>query len=218
MASRGSISSIKENLAMPRSPTRSNSGSKRSLSMIQNRSSIIGIDQQQQPVSQSTAAGWISGISEVMANVSSRVVNTRAQEHHQQQYPLGNLSGPIMEQHSDGEQVMVDHTAIERRSTSKMSTGSHGPGSNHDANRLSQPERQDSRGLLLQTSNSGSNLGNTSALQDKVTQDDDEESIFVPGGFAHRGTDSMKLEGRSLWIFGPNNRLRVWLATILMSK
>ncbi|KAF9214504.1 calcium channel protein [Podila verticillata] len=63
----------------------------------------------------------------------------------------------------------------------------------------------------------GSNLGKSNSVLPEKLQDDDE-SVFTPGGFAHRGTDKMKLEGRSLMLFGPDNPLRIWLASILMSK
>ncbi|KAF8972394.1 hypothetical protein BGZ52_010043, partial [Haplosporangium bisporale] len=74
MASRSSTSSVMDNVR-PGSPTLSSLASKRS-SMVLNRSSVIGTDQP----STNTGSGWISGLSEVMANMSSRVVNTRAQE------------------------------------------------------------------------------------------------------------------------------------------
>lgn len=76
------------------------------------------------------------------------------------------------------------------------------------------------RGLFHGTdrSGAGSNIGKSaSALPEKVTQDD-EESVFAPGGFKQRGSDKMKLEGRSFKLFSPENPLRLFLASILMSK
>ncbi|KAF9327881.1 calcium channel protein [Podila minutissima] len=172
-----------------------------------------------------------------MANVSSRVVNTRAQE----QARVGSAEE---DGDPDSEQIFSSHRSvsasdapaspdlppwvapapsehgsvmIERRSGSKRSSGSRGPGSNHGGTRLShQGPRGGSRGLL-HNSLSGSNLGKSNSVLPDKPQDDDE-SVFAPGGFAHRGTDKMKLEGRSLRIFGPDNPLRIWLASILMSK
>ncbi|KAG0019279.1 hypothetical protein BGZ81_009789 [Podila clonocystis] len=232
MASRSSTSSIKDNAARPGSPTLSSLASKRS-SMAQNRSSIIGTDQP----STVTGSGWMSGLSEVMANVSSRVVNTRAQEQHRagsvveggdpESEPIVSSQRSVSASDTPASPDLPpwvapapsehDSVRIEKRSGSKRSSGSRGPGSNHGDTRTShQGPGGDSRGLL-HNSKSGSNLGKSNSVLPEKPQDDNE-SVFAPGGFAHRGTDKMKLEGRSLLTFGPDNPLRVWLASILMSK
>ncbi|KAF9393527.1 calcium channel protein [Podila verticillata] len=226
MASRSSTSSVMDNVR-PGSPTLSSLASKRS-SMVLNRSSVIGTDQP----STNTGSGWISGLSEVMANMSSRVVNTRAQEQPRSgsmdsdREPEQLLSSQRGFSASDAPAspelppwvapvAPSEHgSRIERRSGSKQSSG---PGSNNGGTRTShQGPRGGSRGLLP-GSMTGSNLGKSNSVLPEKLQDDDE-SVFTPGGFAHRGTDKMKLEGRSLMLFGPDNPLRIWLASILMSK
>ncbi|KAF9428201.1 hypothetical protein BGZ94_003097, partial [Podila epigama] len=241
IASRSSTSSIREGVARPGSPPLTSHGNNRS-PKIRNRSSVLGTDQ-----AVNTSPGWISGLSEVMANVSSRVVNSRAQE----QSP--GRTGPIAEQDPDGDLESSDQlqpsqrgvsvadapaspelppwvapsgpqtapsehgsTKGLKRSGSKRNSGSRGPGSVQGGTRLSQQGQslgQAPRGLF-QGSMSGSNLGK-SAIPER--HEGDEESVFAPGGFAHRGTDKMKLEGRSFLIFGPQNPFRLWLASILMS-
>ncbi|KAF9551224.1 calcium channel protein [Mortierella hygrophila] len=208
-----------------------------------------------------------------MANVSSRVVGVRAQEH-----GAPNRSSFHSGDHSDGDHSerksnhhismpqdaslpamastnpevppwvsLSGHDASEhgsatgpRRSGSKQSSGSHAGGSNHarGSNLDAGPtNRQGSsgisgggggggsgghRGLFHGTdrskSGAGSNIGKAaSALPEKVIQDD-EESVFAPGGFKQRGSDKMRLEGRSFKLFSPENPLRLFLASILMSK
>ncbi|KAF9154776.1 calcium channel protein [Linnemannia schmuckeri] len=126
-----------------------------------------------------------------------------------------------------------------RRSGSKRSSGSHAGRSNHagGSNLGAAPtNRRGSgdvngggggggggrRGLFHGTdrsrSGAGSNIGKSaSALPEKVIQDD-EESVFAPGGFKQRGSDKMRLEGRSFKLFSPENPFRLFLASILMSK
>ncbi|KAF9123242.1 calcium channel protein, partial [Mortierella sp. 14UC] len=230
------------------------------------------------PTAAETSGGWMSGLSEVMANVSSRVVGVRAQEHtsnrssfhsgdhsdgdHSEHRP--NHHSPI---HQDGSTPAAaptspevppwvspsGHSASEhgsstslRRSRSKRSSGSQAGGSNHAGGSIHAggsnlgavaTQHQGSsavsggdgsggggarRGLFHGTdrskSGAGSNLGKSaSALPEKAHQDD-EESVFAPGGFKQRGSDKMKLEGRSFKLFSPENPLRLFLATILMSK
>ncbi|KAF9913802.1 calcium channel protein, partial [Lobosporangium transversale] len=245
VASRSSTSSMRDRVVhFPESPNISLVGSRRS-SMIQNRSSIAGPSGGSSGAGsggEHSSGGWISGISEVMASVSSRVVNTRAQEQlvrsisfsHPEQiesdladHSRSNQRGSF---HSEAVQpstdvppwvavassihgVGSDHGSIRnlRRSASKRSSSSHGAAGT--ANLGAHSSQQDQLGPLHTTGNSrsgsGSHLG-------KSTQD--EESVFTPGGFSHRGSDKMRLEGRSFMLFSPENPVRLWLASILMSK
>lgn len=234
IASRSSSSSTRDRTAtMPESPAMAAAGSKRS-SMIQNRSSIVG------PPGTDHAGGWMSGLSEVMASVSSRVVNTRSQE----QPPARlSLSAPnegsetdlsdqqrsahrtsfhqdmqsTSDAHPTRNSAGSDQGSIKnaRRSGSKRSSGSHAGGTNFGA----RSSQQGNRGPFQGTDYGGeSHIGKTNtAIPDKTYQED-EESMFAPGGFTHRGADKMRLEGRSLTFFSPENPLRLWLASILMSK
>ncbi|KAG0369918.1 calcium channel protein [Gamsiella multidivaricata] len=182
-----------------------------------------------------------------MANVSSRVVNTRAQEQPQNRslsFTQGEASeSELNEQqrsghrnsfHQDtsvvpdvppwvapaGNTAVSDHGSSRnlRRSGSKRSSGSHAGGTNLGV-RTSQ---QGNRGPLQSTDNSrsgtGSHLGKPNSAHPEKAYQEDEESLFTPGGFTHRGSVKMRLEGRSLMLFSPQNPLRLWLASILMSK
>ncbi|KAG0376923.1 calcium channel protein [Mortierella sp. AD032] len=272
IGSRSSTSSIREPTGFsnrPSSPTISSIGSKRSSFVANNRSSLIGT------AAAESSGGWMSGLSEVMANVSSRVVGVRAQEltsnrssFHSGEHSDGDHSEHRSNQHNsihpDATSPAVapispevppwvspsGHTPSEhdsatgvKRSGSKRSSGSHAAGSNHAGGSIhaggsklgaAAAQRQGSiavsggggaggrRGLFHDTdrskSGAGSNLGKSaSALPEKVPKDD-EESVFAPGGFKQRGSDKMRLEGRSFKLFSAENPLRLFLASILMSK
>ncbi|KAF9099060.1 calcium channel protein [Mortierella sp. AD031] len=124
-----------------------------------------------------------------------------------------------------------------RRSGSKRSSGSRAGGSNvaGGSNLGAAPtNRQGSaghsggggsgarRGLFHGTdrskSGAGSNLGKSASGLPEKTPQGDEESVFAPGGFKQRGSDKMRLEGRSFKLFSPENPFRLFLASILMSK
>ncbi|KAG0272810.1 calcium channel protein [Linnemannia exigua] len=272
IGSRSSTSSAREPTGFsnrPTSPTISSVGSKRSSFVANNRSSLIGT------IAAESSGGWMSGLSEVMANVSSRVVGVRAQEltsnrssFHSGDHSDGDHSEHRPNQHSSVDQDASSHAVVPtspevppwvspsghspsehdsapgvKRSGSKRSSGSQAGGSNHAGGSIraggsklgaAATQRQGSsavsggggvggrRGLFHGTdrskSGAGSNLGKSaSALPEKVPQDD-EESVFAPGGFKQRGSDKMKLEGRSFKLFSPENPLRLFLASILMSK
>ena len=104
---------------------------------------------------------------------------------------------------------------IPRRSISKQCSGG-------ESNAGARHSQQGKRGILHGATNQsrsggGSNLGKSvSGIHD--APQGDEESVFVPGGFVHRGAEKMRLEGRSLKIFSPQNPLRLWLGSILKSK
>ncbi|KAG0308192.1 calcium channel protein [Dissophora globulifera] len=189
----------------------------------------------------------MSGFSEVMANVSSRVVNTRAQEHTSNRLPPLPQSDISDTEQSDKakssqrnsfQQDAVTSSDIPpwnatstnpvgsengsvrmlRRSESKRSSGSHGQGVNLGVKTSQQGNHGPVQGTDHSRSVTGSFVGKAnSAVPEKVFQGD-EESTFAPGGFVHRGSDKMRLEGRSLMIFSPDNPLRLWLASVLMSK
>ncbi|KAI8600683.1 hypothetical protein EDD21DRAFT_376485 [Dissophora ornata] len=241
VASRSSTSTTRERMAtVPESPTLSSVGSKRS-SIIHNRSSVVGL-----PTAEHSG-GWMSGLSDVMTNVSSRVVNIRAQEQlpsRPLQFPQGELSDSEQNdnqrssqrnsfQHDapvnpDGSPRITpasnvagsDHGSAQmaRQSGSKRSSGSHAGGTNLGVRTSQQGNRATIQNTDYSRSGTGSHLGKSnSALPEKAYQAD-EESTFTPGGFVHRATDKMRLEGRSLMIFSPENPIRLWLASVLMSK
>ncbi|KAF8937307.1 calcium channel protein [Dissophora ornata] len=225
---------------VPESPTLSSVGSKRS-SIIHNRSSVVGL-----PTAEHSG-GWMSGLSDVMTNVSSRVVNIRAQEQlpsRPLQFPQGELSDSEQNdnqrssqrnsfQHDapvnpDGSPRITpasnvagsDHGSAQmaRQSGSKRSSGSHAGGTNLGVRTSQQGNRATIQNTDYSRSGTGSHLGKSnSALPEKAYQAD-EESTFTPGGFVHRATDKMRLEGRSLMIFSPENPIRLWLASVLISK
>ncbi|KAF9927349.1 calcium channel protein [Linnemannia zychae] len=140
-----------------------------------------------------------------------------------------------------------DHGSVAdlKRSGSKKSSGSYTGGSNHAAGShhtggsnlgVGSIHRQGSSGLSASggggsagrrgffhgtdksKSGAGSNLGKSGSILPEKAAQDDEESVFAPGGFKQRGSDKMRLEGRSLKLFSPENPLRLFLASILMSK
>lgn len=183
-----------------------------------------------------------------MASVSSRVVNTRAQEQIPTRSPVytlpeededdddddddenprhdhGNTSHQDVSRSSDvlprtttsANVAGSEHgsTGDLRRSGSRHSSGSHAGGSNQRT-RTSTGQNGQATGHVR--SGTGSQYGKTTTEAPEKVRQDDEESVFVPGGFAHRGGDKMRLEGRSLMIFAPDNPIRLWLASILMSK
>ncbi|KAI1319626.1 calcium channel protein [Mortierella claussenii] len=229
---------------VPESPILTSVGSKR-LSLVQNRSSVVG------PSAAEHAGGWMSGLSEVMASVSSRVVNTRAQEQ-PQQHPGRSSTFAHQELnesdlhdmtrsnhrnsvHQDAPQASPDlppwvspsvqglgsdHGSVRnlRRSGSKRSSGSHGGGTNLGVRTSQQGNRGPLQGTDFSRSGTGSHFGKSNPAVPEKQLQEDEESMFAPGGFAHRGSDKMRLEGRSLLMFSPENPLRLWLASILTSK
>ncbi|KAF9193354.1 calcium channel protein [Haplosporangium sp. Z 767] len=243
IASRSSASSTRERTGLkPGASTSSNVGSKRS-SMAQNRSSVLGASGSQ---GNDHAGGWISGLSEVMTGISSRVVNSRAQEQQPSrptaQSQTDHSEGDHSDQTNNNRNSYHQDTSAnpnvppwvsasvhtggsdrssvkgERRSGNKKSSSSHGGGSNLGARNSQQGHRGLFQSQDPSRSANGSNLGKSgSGLQDK-SHLGDELPVFAPGGFAHRGSDTMRLEGRSLMIFAPDNPLRKALASILMSK
>ncbi|KAF9565316.1 calcium channel protein [Mortierella alpina] len=235
VVSRSSTSSTRERAPVrPASPTLVPAGSKRT-SIVRNRSSVVG-----PPASPGTEqpGSWMHGLSDVMTGISSRVVNSRAQE----QQP-SRSSVHSQADHSDGEQADLarqhrnsyhqegsasavsykvlgagsEHgsTKLERVTGSKRSSGGGG------SNLATRSPQHGTRGLFKsaeQSRSGGSHLGKShSAVHEKGLQDEGEPS-FAPGGFAHRAGDKIRLEGRSLLIFSPSNPLRIQLASVLMSK
>ncbi|KAF9585747.1 calcium channel protein [Lunasporangiospora selenospora] len=205
---------------------------------VHNRSSISGPPEQPN--------NWISGLSDVVASVSSRVVNSRSQEQPPSQHRLSMHSisersegeggdslhqrGSIREAspvnevppwvapvvHAPGS----DHGSakVEGYPGSKRSSGSHAGGSNLSVNRLvSLGPHGEGVSAPDQSRPAGSHIDKSNSIL-REKQDDDEESFFAPGGFKHRGGQKVKLEGRSLKLFSPHNRFRCWLLSVLTSK
>lgn len=185
----------------------------------------------------------MSGLTEIMASVSSRVVNTRAQEqlpsrtpvytvpevdedgeNDNPRYGLGNSSHPDVSRSSEvppwaATSAGSEHGSLGglRRSGSRHSIGSHAGGANIGARTSQQSHRGHPPATDHSRSGAGSQLGRSNFEQPEKTQQD-EESNPVAGGSVHRGEDKIRLEGRSLKIFSPDNPLRLWLASVLMSK
>ncbi|KAF9167992.1 calcium channel protein [Actinomortierella ambigua] len=229
------------------------------------------------PTSDSTSdhsqnAGWIAGFSEIMADISSRVVNTRSQENINRRSLHSN--GSIQDvQESDSQARRSSSHGIEagrstsvatlpmspelppwvrsahvsepgsdpsnsfRHSvsgqTSSSSIGSPGmkpmqPGGSAPTSRPSGSQHGDAghgqpkRGLLQSSEPPKPISASTGIMSGGVGGDrtaaGDEESVFIPGGFSHRGNDAIVLEGYSLKLFAPDNQFRQWLASILVSK
>ncbi|KAF9115096.1 calcium channel protein [Mortierella sp. AM989] len=211
--------------------------------MVQNRSSILGA---KGATGAEHSGGWMGGLSEVMASVSSRVVNTRAQEQYTARPSISSQGDPLENEPSD------NHRSHHRNSIHKDASASsdalawtsgsvHGPGSDHGSARIrrstsgrssstnaggtnlgartsQQGQQGQIQGTDISRTGTGSHLGKINSQIPEKAHKGDEESVFAPGGFVHRGEDKMQLEGRSLKIFSPENPLRLWLASILMSK
>jgi len=234
--SASSTSSTRERPSVPETPISPSTVSRRS-STVQNRSSVGASPGAEH------SGGWMSGLSEIMASVSSRVVNTRAQEqlvrspvytlaevdeddeNENLRYGHGNSSHPDVSKAPEVPPWAATSANIAgsehgstsglRRSGSKRSTGSH----TNLGSRTSQSHRGQPQTTEHIRSGTGSHPGKSNLeAQEKVRQDDEESIVFAPGGFTHRGGDKIRLEGRSLKIFSPNNSLRLWLASVLMSK
>ncbi|KAF9174751.1 calcium channel protein, partial [Mortierella sp. AD010] len=239
VTSRSSTSSTRERpFVIPESPTLSSIASKRS-SIVQNRSSISG------PPGTEHSGGWIAGLSDVMVNVSSRVVNTRAQEQlptHPSTSSQGDpIESELNENHRPNNRDSFHQDALassdalawasgsihgqgsERgsarigRSTSKRSSSTNAGGTNLGVRTSQLGQNGHIQGTDISRTGTGSHLGKSGSAILEKAQQGDEESVFAPGGFVHRG-DKMRLEGRSLKLFSPENPLRLWLASIIMSK
>ncbi|KAG0044626.1 calcium channel protein [Gryganskiella cystojenkinii] len=248
MGSRSSSSSVREQSVpqAPGSPTMTSMVAKNN-STGQNRSSQQAGPSPVEHSASGGVGGWVSGFTEAMANVSSRVVNTRAQEQVSNRSSIQSLQ----DHQSDAE-----HSYPGNRNSYQQEAGinpdaplwvsppAHGTGSEHGSQRplpsgskhssggsgknsqhgKNGQQQQPHRGLLQSATNQsrsgvgGSNLGKSGSGIHDAQQPPDEESVFVPGGFVHRGAEKMRLEGRSLKIFSPQNPLRLWLASILKSK